>query len=236
MKNGDIYKTNKYGNLKVVNYIDCRNVIVEFIDTCHMTTTQSVNIYKGNVRDPMRPSTHGIGYLGVGVYNSRYRAYSIWTLMLYRCYSKKSLERNPTYVDCSVSKDWHNFQNFAKWYEGNYRDGYELDKDLLVVGNRVYSEGTCVLVPPKINCFITNRSTSSAKGTIGVTYRREINKYVARCGDGDGSKKHLGHFDSNHQAHLAWRSHKLQLAGEMKSEMDLIDERIYPNIVTLINS
>ena len=192
MKNGDICKTNKCGNLKVVKYINSRNVIVEFIDTGYRTTTQAVNINKGNVKDPMRPSTHGIGYIGVGIYKSKSKAYSIWTLMLYRCYSKKSLERNPAYGDCSVSKDWHNFQNFAKWYEENHKYGYELDKDLLVIGNRVYSKGTCIFVPPKLNCFITNGIASSSKGTIGVTYRRQIKKYVARCGGGGGLKNIWG--------------------------------------------
>ena len=58
-------------------------------------------------------------------------------------------------MDCSVYEGWHNFQNFAKWYEDNYYEIEEeqmhLDKDILVKGNKVYSPDTCVFVPETIN-------------------------------------------------------------------------------------
>jgi hypothetical protein len=235
VNNGDIYKTNKYGNLKVVNYVNSRSVIVEFVDTGYKTKTQASHIMVGIVRDPMRPYAHGVGYIGVGVYKRRSKPYSIWNSMLYRCYSQESMCKNPTYRGCDVDKDWHNFQVFAKWYEQNYKDGYELDKDLLIVGNRTYSQDTCVFVPSRVNCFIINSSAARGKYPIGVYYHKRDKKYVAHCKNGKGVLKHLGYFTDPSQAHLEWKNYKLSLALDMKSELDAIDERIYPNIVTIIN-
>lgn len=236
MRSGEIYKTNKNGYLKVVNYTNNKDVIVEFIDTGYQTKTQAVYIRDGVVKDPMRPSMYEVGYRGTGIYTSKSKSCKIWEGMLCRCYSKKSLKENPTYRDCSVSKDWHNFQVFAKWYEQNYVEGYHLDKDLLVVGNRVYSQDTCVFVPPKINSFLTNSAASRGEYLIGVCYDKRDKKYVAQCGNVGGIGRNIGYFTDPQLAHMAWRGYKLQLALGMKPEMDAIDERIYPNVVTIINN
>ena len=68
---------------------------------------------------------------------------------MFRCYSEKSRAENPTYVGCTVCREWHNFQNFAKWYDDNYpSDGHEyhLDKDILIDGNKEYSPVACMFV------------------------------------------------------------------------------------------
>ncbi len=79
------------------------------------------------------------------------RAYSRWNSILMRCYCNSYHERFPTYKDCTVAKEWHNFQNFAKWFEENYIEGYHVDKDIKVKGNRVYGPDTCIFVTPQKN-------------------------------------------------------------------------------------
>lgn len=236
MKNGDIYKTNNFGNIKIINYINSRNVLVEFVETGYLTRTCAVNIRKGGIKDVMRPSVYGVGYVGAGTYTSKSKTYGTWSNMIRRCYAKDSEFKYPTYMDCSVSEDWHNFQVFAEWYGNNYRDGYDLDKDLLVVGNKIYSSDTCIFVPPSINCFTVNQVRSRGDYPTGVHYNKRLNKYIAQCGSRDGTKRHLGCFLKPDQAYLVWRGHKLNLASEMKSEMDAIDKRIYNNVVTIINN
>ncbi len=74
--------------------------------------------------------------------------------MLERCYSEKRQKIQPTYKDCTVHADWRNYQLFAKWYYENYpSDGekYDIDKDILVEGNRVYSPEACMFVTRKEN-------------------------------------------------------------------------------------
>lgn len=105
-------------------------------------------------------SAYGVGYIGEGAYKISFKRvfyphYIYWRTMMKRCYSDHFHTQFPTYKDCSVVKDWHNFQNFAKWYDENYYEiGEEmmhLDKDILVKGNKVYSPETCVFVPQSIN-------------------------------------------------------------------------------------
>jgi hypothetical protein len=99
---------------------------------------------------------YGIGFIGVGNYKSRNRSnhtkeYDTWCAMLQRCYDDKLHLRHPSYKECEVIQEWHNFQNFAKWFGENYIETYQLDKDLLVKDNKVYSPKTCCFVPQEIN-------------------------------------------------------------------------------------
>lgn len=240
MQVGDIYKTNNYGHLSVVEIRGYESVDVEFIDTGFKTTTTVGNIQMGSVKDVLFKSIYGVGYFGVGVHKAKIsgikcKKYITWTSILQRCYSSKCQVRNPTYKVCSVSEDWHNYQNFAGWFEENYVDGWEVDKDLLIIGNKVYSPDTCVFVPKRLNNFIVDFwNLSSNVLPAGVC--KKGNKYGARCSDGKGGRIFLGVFKTEMEAHIAWRNFKLCVAMNMKPEMDEIDERIYPNIVKIISN
>ena len=151
---GNIYTTNSSGELEITKYINNRNVEVRFIKTGYVTKTQMVQIRNGQVKDLLIPSVFGVGFLGAGEYVAKVKgkqtkAYMAWNNMLSRCYSEAAQKRRPTYQGCAVHPDWHNFQTFAKWYHENYpADGktYQLDKDILVDGNRVYGPETCLFV------------------------------------------------------------------------------------------
>lgn len=72
--------------------------------------------------------------------------------MLKRCYLSKGKER--VYSDCEVCEEWRDFQEFASWFDENYpNDGrdYDLDKDIKVEGNRIYSPETCMFVSRQEN-------------------------------------------------------------------------------------
>jgi hypothetical protein len=78
--------------------------------------------------------------------------------MLKRCYDKITLERCPTYTPCTVCDEWHNLQNFYKWYvENEWTKSVvlECEKDILT-NNKIYSPQTCVLVPHDINMMFTH--------------------------------------------------------------------------------
>ena len=53
-----------------------------------------------------------------------------WKGMLERCYSTKFQERNPTYIGCTVSKEWLVFSNFRAWMMTQDWQGKHLDKDI----------------------------------------------------------------------------------------------------------
>ena len=105
----------------------------------------------GEIKCPYEKRVYGIGYLAEGKYkpkeNGKHtKVYKTWKDMLGRCYDTKIQEKYPTYKDCKVDKNWHNFQNFAKWYYDNYYEvegeRMELDKDILFKHNKIYSPET----------------------------------------------------------------------------------------------
>ena len=78
------------------------------------------------------------------------KEYQLWYHILERSYCHKYHARKPTYLDCTVSENFKNFAFFKNWchrQKGFNIKGFSLDKDLLVKGNKVYSEGTCLFLP-----------------------------------------------------------------------------------------
>ena len=94
---------------------------------------QKVNDVRG---DSHRPHEHN-------------RIYSMWFDMHQR------VGHHSNYLDCSIHDDWYLYSNFKSWVLGHdvWRD-MVLDKDLLVVGNKMYGPDTCCLLPQWLNKFI----------------------------------------------------------------------------------
>lgn len=181
--------------MTIIQYINSNSVIVQFVKSGYITSTTYNSFLTGSVKCPYDRSVYGIGYIGIGRYKitdedgKQTGAYSTWRRMLERSYSAKYHERKPTYKDVEVCEEWHDFQNFAEWYEDNYYEiecqQMHLDKDIIVKGNRVYSPETCVFAPEKINALF--RHSKKNKGLpIGVHYIEAMKKYKASCSFGDG--------------------------------------------------
>jgi hypothetical protein len=155
--------TNKSGQSGfVLKYVNKNEVYFQF-DSGYVGCFQIGNIKNGKFKDKLHPSVHGVGFAGDGEHKPSYkgkdtRAYKTWNHMLERCYDHKCQEKHPAYKGCSVAKEWHNFQVFAEWFEENYpNDGgtYQLDKDALVKGNRVYGPNTCCFLTPQKNTEVS---------------------------------------------------------------------------------
>lgn len=142
--------------------------------------------------------------------------YQAWRGMLQRCYSAKFQEKHPTYKGCSVSEEWLVFSKFKAWMEKQDWEGNQLDKDLLVDGNKVYSESTCVFVNQAINSFTTDSGAIRGEWMIGVNWHKRDEKFVAKCSNPFTKKQeHLGYFTCEQEAHSAWLKRKLELAHEL---------------------
>lgn len=168
-------------------------------------------IVKGSIKNPFHPLVYNIGYIGKGnykssVYKKQTRAYTAWKNMFKRCYDEKTSLKKPTYKDCSVDKRWHNFQIFAKWFEDNYIDGYDLDKDIIQKGNKIYSPETCCFVPQEINKLFNKSKKSESETPVGV--RKKRNKFEATVSKGGGIPIYLGTFDSIEEAFQAYKKAK----------------------------
>lgn len=169
-----IYTSNNDGNFKIVRYVNNRNVDIEFVATKYRTTVQLARVNSGSVKDVYHPSIYGVGFIGYGYYKSRSegrvtKQYLTWKNMLRRCYCPKYHNKNPTYKGCHVAIIWHNFQEFAKWFDLNYVAGFELDKDIKLDGNKLYSPTTCLFVDRIDNNAKAHAKNYSFKSPLGVT-------------------------------------------------------------------
>ena len=152
--------------------------------------------------------------------------YYRWLGMLKRCYYEKTQIKQPTYVGCVTCDEWHLFSNFKKWMEVQDWEGKDLDKDLLIEGNKLYSPDTCVFVASLVNRFIIDRGNYRGDLMLGVTLR-EDGAFRARCQNPFTKKReHLGYFSNELDAHLAWKKRKHELAVQLAESEYVTDERI----------
>lgn len=121
------------------------------------------------------------GVLNIGINSGDRRkhkeAYSHWHGMISRCYGTIELEKRPTYTDCSVCEEWLDFPNFIDWFYQHHKEGWHLDKDILVKGNKVYSPDTCCFVPSEINGLFAKCNAIRGKYPIGIQFFRGV--YIA---------------------------------------------------------
>jgi hypothetical protein len=131
-------------------------------------------IKRGQVKHPLDKTVYGRGFLGIGKYTyeeNEHRA-DCWRAMFKRCYSGN--RHYNSYSEIVVAEDWHNFQNFAEWYNNNYVVGYELDKDFKNVSPaKEYSPATCMFLPHEINKALSHKYTC-LPAQEGVKYRARI--------------------------------------------------------------
>lgn len=220
VKVGEKYITNEGYEVEITEYFTSTNITVQFKEGLILKNLYYQNVKKGEIKNPNHKSVFEIGYFGIGesVTRKNYKptkSYNIWTSMLQRCYDKKSLIKNPTYKDCSVDKRWHNFQVFAEWFEKNYVDGFSLDKDILVKGNKLYSPETCYFVPKEINTLFTKGNKTRGKYYIGVHKHRE--KFQS-CLSKNGKNRPLGTFNTPEEAFEAYKKAKENQIKKMAVE------------------
>ena len=126
--------------------------------------------------------------------------YRTWYDMLKRCYSEKLRSKYPTYADCSVCEEWLTFSSFKKWMENQDFEGKQLDKDILIMGNRVYSPNACVFVSTQVNSLVACSESSRGKWARGVVYHKDREKFQAAISV-YGKTKYLGLRDTESKAY-----------------------------------
>ena len=161
--------------------------------------------------------------------------YSKWVSMLERCFSKSYQEKRPIYKGCSVCEEWLTFSNFKSWMEQQDWEGKQLDKDLLVYNNKVYSPETCVFIAHSINLFLLKSDKNRGVYPIGVSYctnPKMINplKHPYRAMISDrGDTVDLGLYLTPEEAHKAWQKAKIKKAQDLAASQT--DERIVQGLL-----
>ena len=202
--------------MKIINYDTSKRVTVEFLDDTHYKTTSSYgDIKRGNVRNPFQKIVYGVGIPGEK-YDLKGKEYNAWINMLKRCYNTPHNSKNQTYFECFICNEWLYYPNFYEWlhkqenFEQWLNDGFSLDKDILVKGNKFYSPERCCLVPMQINELFTKTNAKRGQYPIGVSFHKRDHVYEANCCD-PFSEKHqiyLGRYKTEFEAFNAYKNYK----------------------------
>lgn len=154
---GIVYTSSNKVRFHIIEKVICNSYICELIDYGFYKIVVIPSI--GDIHNiDVSPYIFNVGYVGtksIAEYKEyqRHKSKKVWMSMIDRCYSGK----NKAYEDVYVCDEWHNFINFAKWYDDNYIDGWSLDKDLLSGYSKLYSPNTCCFLPSKINAAIRRK-------------------------------------------------------------------------------
>jgi ATP-dependent exoDNAse (exonuclease V) beta subunit len=139
---------------------------VRFDVTGYETTTRLCHILSGQIKDKLLPSVVGVGIVGdedISHNGKLTREYVVWKSMLLRCYDKEVKIKQPTYTECETSENFKHLEFFNKWCNtqvgfnsvDDHSKPFVLDKDVLIKGNKLYSEDTCCFVPSEVNVALT---------------------------------------------------------------------------------
>ena len=231
---GEKYTTNEGYEVEITKYISNGEVEVTF-ENGFKVECQFIRIKKGKIKNPYHKSVHGVGFFGAGNYRSindkiSIKSYKTWTCMIKRCYDKKEQDRTPTYKGVTVCEEWHNFQNFAEWFENNfnpeYMESWHLDKDIICNDCKIYSPDTCCFVPHEINMQFTERTRRYLTGIskAGKSFAVQISI--------NGKKIFLGHFKTIKEASFAYQKARKEciktLAEKYKSKLP---EQVYQALI-----
>ncbi len=226
-RTGEVHKNTNGESFTIVGCRGKKGIDIQFEDGVIIKNREYKDIVKGNVKNPYHKVICGIGYIGVGKYGGKNhrKIYHTWVNMLKRCYN----EKRPTYKSCSVDERWHNFQVFAEWFEKNHKEGFQLDKDILQKGNKIYSPETCCFVPQEINLQFTKRDASRGNCPIGVS--KAENKFKA-CIRINGKTVGLGTYDTPEEAFQAYKTAKEKRIKKVADEWKpYLEPKVYQALI-----
>jgi hypothetical protein len=238
-----ITNENSYGSEMVVyKYNSATDIWVKFLEHGNLVHTRWRHFCDGNVKNVYDKTICDVGYIGEGEYHvmkdeKLTHQYRLWTSMLARCYSEKRHKVNPSYIGCTVHKDWHNFQSFARWVDENFYtlENHEmhLDKDILTKGNKIYSPDTCVFVPSNINGLILKCDSSRNNLPIGVCYDKREEKFAAFYRNNNGKKVSIGLYNTPKDAFQVYKTFKESLIKQIAERYkNKIPEKLYNALIT----
>lgn len=148
----------------------------------------------------------------IGSGMARNKVYAAWNSMLARCYGS---DHTQGYEGVTVDPRWLSFMTFHDWFVAQGREG-QVDKDLLVPGNKVYSPETCCVVPLYVNCGLVRMDGNGIRVTRFNTFQVQICVH--------GKKRSFGSFKTMAEAEVAARG------GKAVAMTDILDRyKLEPN-------
>lgn len=229
---GETRKNNNGTLMKIIAYRKWDDIDIEFLDDFHFVKEHVTytNFKRGEVKNPYDRTMCGVGYPGVGEYKIRLsksqvtKEYECWASLYTRCYSDVNKDRHPAYFDiCEVCDEWHDYQNFGKWFDENKYDVKErlhIDKDILYPNSKIYSPKNCILVPQRINMLFLNKPN-----------KRGLPNGIIECSNGYLAKYDhvdLGVCETIEQAYLLYAKRKEEIIKQVADEYkEIIPKKVY---------
>lgn len=230
---GRVFPTRGFGDIVVLEYICGQKVLVKFLKSGYETITSTSHIKQGSIKDKLSPTVRGVGILGdvtERLQGVDFTAYRAWVMMLDRCYSDIAQNKRPTYKDCTVSENFKYFQFFLKWCNnqiGFGNEGWQLDKDILVKGNKIYSPETCCFVPPEINGLFIKSNNTRGNNPLGVSFQKSLKKFSSYIRI-KGKRHTIGYYNTPEEAFYAYKQAKEAYIKEVANKWkDQIDIKVY---------
>jgi transposase-like protein/diadenosine tetraphosphatase ApaH/serine/threonine PP2A family protein phosphatase len=172
-------------------------------------------------------SVFGVGYLGCSdadASRSNY-IYSKWVNMIQRCYDEGTHKLKPYYAPCTVCEEWHNYSNYREWHYENVMGDrkVDLDKDILISDNTVYSPETCTLVTHFTNTvFETTKGIASNIVKDNATDKYETSMVIL------GKRTKIGTFDTEEEARQGFLDYKSDYITDFaKSSKGKVPDKTY---------
>jgi len=132
----------------------------------------------------------------------------------------------------SVSQEFRQYVNFENWVLSRYSEqflienNFQLDKDLKVFGNKVYSENNCLLIPQMLNNLVK----------IGKGFEVRNGRYYAAIVSNSTSKKvYLAAFDNEADArHCYLKAKAHELDSYLVSNFKMLNVETIAALLSLI--
>ena len=154
------------------------------------------------------------------------KAVKVWSSMLQRCYDNKVHNQEQTYIGCQVCDEWLNFSLFYSWFKDNYYElpceSIQLDKDIIVKNNKLYSPERCCFVPHTINSLFTKNNKNRGTTPIGVSWIKRDKVYRAQCNDGYKNRVGLGDYHDPITAFKVYKDYKEKIIKEIADKYKVV--------------
>lgn len=154
----------------------------------------------------------------------------VWNNMRNRCNPDNVWNKDSPYSSCRLGQSFLKYHDFVEWHirQIGFDLNYEIDKDILVEGNKTYSASTCILVPHGLNTFFIKHPDKNGL-PFGVSFHKASGKFRATLTSFKKSK-HLGLFLTKEEAYKAYMDGKSIEAriwhNQLSSGSIVIDPRV----------
>ena len=191
-------------------------------------------IGKSGPRPELRSLVYGVGINDVMIpYFTKTRTWRTWCGIIRRT-DKRDLKwltgtGKEQYADCTLDPRWFKLSVFKEWIEQwDDFENKEVDKDLLIPGNRIYGPDTCLMVRPVVNKWFKTKKSGGGDLPRGVCWNsawkrgKSSNPYRAQITPIGGKRTGLGYYATMEEASAVFeKARKKQIEILIETETDL---------------